>query len=79
MLETILEIYQDEDLLIADGFDEAIIGIDDSSMRIIYSVAKCIHILEKDMETIDAVEYFGYNVKGAYVGDKTPIWCEDFF
>ena len=48
-------------------------------MRIIYSVAKCIHILEKDMETIDAVEYFGYNVKGAYVGDKTPIWCEDFF
>ena len=79
MLERILGIYEDEELLIADGFDDAVIGIDESSMRVIYSVAKCLHILERDMEMIDAIEYFEFNVKGAYVGEKTPIWCEDFF
>jgi hypothetical protein len=79
MLDRILGIYEDEELLIADGFDEAIIGIEESSMRIIYSVAKCIDILGRDMEMIDAIDYFEFNVRGAYVGEKTPIWCEDFF
>ena len=79
MLERILGIYEDEELLIADGFDDAVIGIDESSMRVIYSVAKCLYILERDMEMIDAIDYFEFNVRGAYVGEKTPIWCEDFF
>lgn len=79
MLEKILEMYQDEELLLADGFDDAVIGIDEKSMRLIYSVKKCLDILESQgMKMIDAIEYFDYNVKDAYVGEKTPIWCEDF-
>lgn len=79
MLEKILEIYQDEELLLADGFDDAVIGIDEKSMRVIYSVTKCLGILESQgMKMIEAIEYFDYNVKDAYVGEKTPIWCEDF-
>jgi hypothetical protein len=27
----------------------------------------------------DALDHFGYNVSGSYVGEKTPIWCEDMF
>ena len=80
MLEIIIENYQDEEILKADGFDNAVIGIDTDSMRLIYSVQKCIEVLKKDgMDEIDAVEYFEYNVLGAYVGEKTPIWCNDFF
>ena len=79
MLKEILEIYSEEELLIADGFDEAVIGIDENSLRIIYSIKKCIEILMKDMPEEDALEYFSYNVSGAYVGEKTPIWCEDNF
>ncbi len=79
MLEAILERYSEEELLIADGFNDAIIGIDENSLRIIYSVTKCIEILMKDMSEEDALEYFSYNVSGAYVGEKTPIWCEDNF
>jgi sRNA-binding carbon storage regulator CsrA len=79
MLEEILERYSEEELLIADGFNDAIIGIDENSLRIIYSVTKCIEILMKDMSEEDALEYFSYNVSGAYVGEKTPIWCEDNF
>jgi hypothetical protein len=77
MLDKILEWFPEEDLLKADGFDEAIIGIDEGSMRLIYSKSKCIEILCRDMEEEDALEYFSYNVSGAYVGEKTPIWCID--
>ena len=79
MLEQILQWYPDEEFLSADGFDDAIIGVDDESMRLIYSINKCINILvDRDKMSIDdAWEYFGFKVKGAYVGEKTPIWCVD--
>jgi hypothetical protein len=77
MLDKILEWYPEEELLIADGFDDAIIGIDDGGMRLIYSITKCVEVLMKDMSEEDAVEYFNFNVRCAYVGEKTPIWCID--
>ncbi len=77
MLETIIEAHPDTKFLIADGFDEAIIGVDTKSERLIYSVSKCLTILCRDMSEEDALEYFEYNVSGAYMGDKTPIWCYD--
>lgn len=75
MLASILEQYPDEEFLIADGFNQAIIGVEESSMRLIYSVNKCIEILTEDMSEEDALEYFNYNTLRSYVGDKTPIWC----
>ena len=78
MLEKILEWFPEEELLKADGFDDAIIGIDINSMRLIYSRSACIDILVNEgMEREDAIEHFDYNVSGAYVGPKTPIWCTD--
>jgi hypothetical protein len=82
MIEDILESYGDHemDILIADGFNEAIIGIDQSSYRIIYSMRKCLEILiGEGMTYEDALEHFHYNVSGAYVGEQTPIWCDDTF
>lgn len=77
MLEKILGWFPDEELLKADGLDEAIIGIDDGSMRLIYSKSKCIEILCREMDEEDALEHFNYNIAGGYVGEKTPIWCLD--
>lgn len=80
MLQEIIDSYPDEQILIADGFDDAVIGIEIPSMRLIYSVQKCIEILmEDDMDELDAIEYFEFNVSGAYVGEQTPIWCHDNF
>ena len=31
------------------------------------------------MEEFDAVEYFEFNMRGSYMGEKTPIWCQDDF
>ena len=77
MIDNIIENYYEEEFLKADGFDDAIIGVEESTMRLIYSVSKCLDILQQDMSEIDALEYFTYNVSGSYVGDKTPIWCWD--
>ena len=82
MLEEIIEQYCDEELLKADGFDEAVIGIAVSFRNepaLIYSVSKCLDILMEDMSYEEALEYFLYNVSGAYVGEKTPVWCWDNF
>ena len=79
MINEIIEQYEGESFLKADGFDEAIIGVDETTMRLIYSVKKCIEILMRDMSQEDAIEYFSFNVSSAYVGEKTPIWCSDNF
>lgn len=79
MLDKIIEWFPEQEILKADGFDNAIIGIDDTSMRLIYSVNKCIEILvsEENLNEEDALDHFYYNVKGSWVGEKTPIWCTD--
>jgi len=80
LLEEIIEKYYDEDILIANGFDNAILGYDSSSGRLIYSVKKSIDTLVNEGMTLeDAYEHFEFNVRGSYVGDKTPIWCDDDF
>jgi hypothetical protein len=77
MLDKILNWFPEDEILKADGFDEAIIGIDEEDMRLIYSSSKCIEILCRDMSEIDAIEYFNFNVRNCYMGTKTPIWCID--
>jgi hypothetical protein len=66
------------DTLVADGFDEAIIGIGRQFNKnlVIYDEDKCIEILmERDgMTDEEAIEFFEFNVVGAYVGEYTPIY-----
>jgi hypothetical protein len=80
IIDNIFENYGEVNFLKADGFDDAVIGYDEQSMRLIYSVTKCIEILiNQGLSFTDAMEHFDYNVKGSYVGEKTPIWCNDNF
>lgn len=81
MLEEIIEYYPDETFLKADGFDEAVIGVEIPSMRLIYSVKKVIETLitEDEMSLEDAMEHYEFNIRGSYVGELTPIWCDDMY
>ena len=81
MLEKILAAYEDTEFLKADGLDGAIIGVDGRADRLVYSVTKVIEILikEQGMTQDDAFDHFYYNIEGSYMGDKTPIWCFDYF
>lgn len=69
-----------DDVLIADGLDEALIGYGRrfTDHVAIYSIAKCLQCYAKmGMTYEEAREYFEFNVVGAYVGDSTPIFMED--
>lgn len=73
------EALEEAECLLADGFDEAVVGISFGvTPKTIYSVHKIVEILmEEGMEWEDAVEHFSYNIAGAYVGEKTPIFIYD--
>ena len=75
ILNKILNSYPDEGLLKVDGFDDAIIGVS-SDIRIVYSLDKMIEILMEHMNEDDAIEYFYFNIEGAYLGDKMPIYVK---
>lgn len=67
-----------EDALLADGFDDAIIGVAERCGKpglVVYDIAKCIDILvEGGMDRGDAVEFFHFNTLGAWVGENTPLF-----
>jgi hypothetical protein len=78
ILEQIVESNPESEFLKADGFDDAVIGYDYHSERLIYSYNLCLKILrDEGMEEMDAIEHLSYNTLNAYVGEKTPIWCMD--
>ena len=72
LMKNILENF--EDLLVANGYDEAILGVSSKEI-VIYSIPKILEILQKDgMDEDEALEFFEFNIEGSYVGEKTPIY-----
>lgn len=65
-----------EEALFADGFEDALIGYVEifSKTIALYDRDKCIEILMKrdGMDYEGAIEFFDFNVTGAYVGESTP-------
>jgi len=72
---------QEDEPLKVDGFNEAIIGQDYEMGRYVYSIERILEILmiRDDMTMDDAMEFFSFNIAGAYVGEMTPlyIWTGD--
>jgi hypothetical protein len=65
--------------LCADGFDEAILGVARRAgklLGVVYDKDRCIDLLCKDMNYEEALEYFDYNIAGAWVGPLTPLFLE---
>lgn len=76
-IDTIIEAYPDEAFVIADGFDDAIIGVDEENGRIVYDIDQVITILMRDnMSMDDAYDFYYYNIVGSYVGEKTPVFVK---
>lgn len=65
------------ELLKADGFDDAMIGIGVrfNDRFIVYDYDKVIEILiMENMTHEEAIEHFDYNIAGAFVGESTPAF-----
>lgn len=65
-------------LLLADGFEDAIIGVCERPQAVAYDYERCIGILqERDgMDYHEAVEFFEFNTVGAYMGEHTPVFIQ---
>lgn len=68
----------EENALLMDGFDGAIIGFSrriNEPLLVVYSWQKMMDILitRDGMEYEEAEEYIEYNCIGAWVGERTPI------
>lgn len=70
------------DALIADGLEEALIGFVAQAHRYLacYSMAKIIEILMKrdGMSEIEALEFYEFNIVGAFMGEYTPVFLQDY-
>ena len=66
--------------LLADGFEAALVGFgyQFNYPIAVYNRDKCIEILmDRDgMSDIDAIEFFDFNVAGAWAGTSTPVFLE---
>ena len=77
--ENLAEAYG-ENLLFADGFDDAIVGVSIAfdAGRVVYSTRQMVDVLvqEEDFTEEEAWEYLEFNTFGAYVGEETPIYID---
>ena len=82
--EEILEYIRDNlpDSLLANGYDSAIIGIASGfdSGRVVYSVKKMVEVCMKELsvDADEAIEWLEYNTFGAFIGEYTPIYVDDY-
>ena len=74
--EEMNELYPD--ILIMDGYDDALIGVGErcgSEPIAVYDTDKIIKInMSQGMTEEEALEYFDFNQLGAYVGTGTPMF-----
>lgn len=68
------------DALLADGFDDALVGtvFVGGVWVALYDNRKCIDMLQEeyDMDYLQAVDHFSFNVAGAYYGENTPLFVD---
>lgn len=69
--------------LVCDGFDDAIIGMAERinlGPVVAYSVEKILDILinRDGMTYEEAVEYYEFNIVGAWLGEFTPVFITNY-
>jgi|TARA_R110002051_G_scaffold170308_2_gene240914 hypothetical protein len=80
MNEETAQIISDNECLIADGLDHAIIGVTaGANVQAVYSCALIVQQYMIDgMEAEEALEYLHYNVLGGIPGaDNAPVFLSD--
>ena len=81
--DTLAEEWDTDLLFLSDEeFDEAIIGVAErigQSAVVAYDTTKLVEVLSRTMSVDEAYEYFEFNILGAYVGERTPMFITTAF
>ena len=71
-----------EEVWVADGLDDALMGYGEQAGQTVavYDYEKCLEIfMQRDgMDQDEAAEHMSYNVAGAYLPGKPPVFLERF-
>lgn len=71
-----------DELVFADGYDEAILGLVacNGVEAVVYDATKVLRVLcRRDGMSLDEAEaFFEFNVVGAWVGERTPLFLRPF-
>lgn len=83
LIKLISEYYPECLTMEEERYDECIIGVQHSfgsEPRVAYDYHKVMakYIVEDGMDFEEAMEYFNFNVIGAWVGPNTPVFIETF-
>ncbi len=74
-IDKLQEMFPEDEILQADGFDKAIIGLEPLSGKVIYDIQKMTMVLiDEGLSHEEAIEYLDFNVLNAYVGENTPLY-----
>jgi len=76
--QIIEELEENEEIIFADGLDDAIIGKMYETNVVVYSFTKAIEILQKNMSEDDAVDFLHFNTLSVK-GEGMPIWVMDYY
>jgi hypothetical protein len=80
IFDKILDAYPDQWFVRANGFDDAIVGLDSSGKRLVYSANVCIDILmDYGLGEEEAVAYFEFYMLNADFGDESPLFIQTYF
>lgn len=81
--DTLAEEWDTELLFLSEEeFDEAIIGVAErigQSAVVAYDTTKLVEVLSRTMSVDEAYEFFEFNILGAYVGERTPMFITTAF
>lgn len=72
-----------DEALFAVGFEDAFIGVAERCGQpalVVYDADICIDILRNrdGMDKSEAIEFFNFNVIGAWMGDHTPLFLSRY-
>ena len=77
-LNLLNEVYGKNTLVKIRYFDNAIIGFEVETKRLIYSVKKCVNILKIKMPIEDAIDHFYTEIYSDQKHFGKVIFCEDY-
>jgi aspartyl/asparaginyl-tRNA synthetase len=76
--QIIEELDENEEIIFADGFDDAIIGKIYETNVVVYSFTKAMEILQKNMTEEQAVDFLHFNTLSV-MGEGMPVWVMDYY
>lgn len=78
--DRVLELVDDPEMLCADGYDDAIIGVVERygmGPVVLYDLERVLEMIQEQGASSreEALEHYYYNIVGAWMGDYTPAFA----